>query len=69
MLESDSFALGDRQLGGAVVHGGPVEGRHQGLARVEVQRLHSRHGTNCIEIGLPGKLILSKRKALLRSLL
>ena len=55
MLESDSFALGDRQLGGAVVHGGPVEGRHQGLARVEVQRLHGRHGTNCIKIGLPGK--------------
>ena len=44
MLESDSFALGDRQLGGAVVHRGPVEGRHQGLARLEVQRLHGDHG-------------------------
>ena len=52
-------------LGGPVLHGQDGGGEEAG-------RVHPAHpslsGTNCIKIGLPGKLILSKRKGLLEFL-
>ena len=41
---------------------GQEAGRH--LLQVHPALRHAQSGTNCIKIGLPGKLIFSKRKGL-----